>query len=81
MKAYIVMCAASLLIASCATQTVSPGNSGNGWNAAAVQAGTSENGVRTANSPQDTYDQPGALPANSGGTDAGASEPILAINR
>jgi len=70
MKTLFCLCAASLFLTSCASRNAPQVNAGNGSNAA-VQAGTGENGLRTANSPQNPYDQPGALPANSGGTDAG----------
>jgi hypothetical protein len=70
MKTFIYVTASAVLLAAgCATQIGRPVPSGP--SNIAVPAGASENGLRGAIAPQDPYDQPGGLPANSGGTDAG----------
>jgi hypothetical protein len=70
MRTFIGLCAAVLIAAGCMAHNnnaITRGGDSNG----AVPAGANGNGLRSANTPQDPYDQPGALPANSGGTDAG----------
>jgi hypothetical protein len=70
MKTLVIVSIAALLAAAgCATQNPSSAQTGASYGA--VPAGASGNGLRNANATQNPYDQPGALPANTGGTDAG----------